>query len=123
MNDLAETALGKRMHSQSFALHGRMDESAWRQFLVDCAEAMAMTPAGAPAIWNYPVDGKGGSGKTILQPITESFLVIDTWPDHDGAYLFVCSCRRFDAAQLQAPIQKWGLRLDDISGSTVLRLG
>jgi hypothetical protein len=28
-------------------------------------------------------------------PITESFLALDTWSDHDGAYLFVCSCRPF----------------------------
>jgi hypothetical protein len=129
VDDLAEIApshdeitLGKRMYSQAFTLRGRLSDGDWRLFLVACAEAMDMSPAGNPAVWSYPVEGKGGFGKTILQPITESFLVADTWPDHDGAYLFICSCRKFDATQLIAPIKRFSLGLDDMSGTTTLRL-
>jgi S-adenosylmethionine/arginine decarboxylase-like enzyme len=55
-----------------------------------------MTPVHKATKYQYPVEGKGGVGFTIFQPITESFMALDAWPDHDGAYLFICSCKDFD---------------------------
>lgn len=93
-----EPPLGEHMHSFGVVLHGGPANSQWLwiEFLHAVASAIGMSAVNNPAVWTYPVDGKGGSGQTIVLPITESFLALDTWPDHSGAYLFVCSCRPFD---------------------------
>ena len=104
--------LGRRMHSQNIVLRGRLGDHQWRVFLLDCAAAMGMTPAGAAAAYHYPMDGKGGTGLTLCQPITESFLVIDTWPDHDGAYLHISSCKKFSVVDLVETIRLFGLGMD-----------
>lgn len=91
-----EPHLGEHMHSFGVVLRGELSESKWLCFLHTLTEAIGMTAAGAPAVWHYPMHGKGGNGTTIVLPITESFLALDTWPDHRGAYLFICSCKPFD---------------------------
>lgn len=114
--------LGRRMHARGWVLRGRLSLPRWRGFLIECAAALGMEPAGEAATWKYPFKGKGGSGHTVVQPITESFLALDTWPDHDGAYLFVCSCRDFVAAKLAVVIALYGLDHDDMTDPMVLRL-
>ena len=124
MYDLAESAasLGMRMYSQSLVLRGRLTADDWKAFLAECAKAMGMTPIAEASIWEYPVEGKGGSGMTAFQPIVESFIALDTWPDFSGAYLFIASCRKFDVAQLVKPIQRFAIRLDDSGAPVTLRL-
>jgi S-adenosylmethionine/arginine decarboxylase-like enzyme len=114
--------LGRRMHTQGVVLRGQKTEDEWRFFLRQCAIGMKMEPAGKAAVWHYPVDGKGGSGMTMLQPITESFLALDTWPDHTGAYLFIASCRKFDVADLFGAIHNFGLAMDEMSAPSTLKI-
>lgn len=110
------------MYARGFALRGRLSESMWREFLVECAQAMGMSPVAKPASWAYPIGGAGGNGTTIVQPITESFLALDTWPDHDGAYLFVCSCKSFYPAQLRQTIALYNLDEGDMTDPMTLSL-
>jgi S-adenosylmethionine/arginine decarboxylase-like enzyme len=84
------------MHAFGVVLRGELDEGRWLCFLHTLSEKIGMSAVSPPAVWTYPMHGKGGTGKTFVLPITESFLALDTWPDHDGAFLFVCSCRAFD---------------------------
>ena len=116
-----DATLGRRMHFRGMALHGTvaryMTEAIWKRFLIDAANGMGMTPAGKAACWRYPLMGKGGVGYTIVQPITESFLVLDTWPDHAGAYLFVCSCKPFEAETLAEVLQAYNLRQGQAIGA------
>lgn len=114
--------LGKEMYSRAIVLRGRLTVTRWRRFLIECAKAMNMTPAGEAACWGYPLNGKGGKGYTLCQPITESFLVLDSWPDHDGAYLFIASCRRFAPSKIRETIIRFGLEHDAISSPSTLRL-
>lgn len=112
------------MFSGALVLRGHLSIHRWRQFLLACTEAMGMSPAGPPAQWEYPTGGgKGGTGHTICQPITESFLALDTWPDHDGAYLFIASCRKWSQMQLVEPINLFGLSVENVQQPTTLRLG
>ena len=46
-----------------------------------------------------------------MLPITESFLALDTWADHKGAYLFVCSCRSFFTVDIEAVANGFGLKV------------
>lgn len=110
------------MYTRAMTLHGRLSLARWKRFLVECAEALGMAPVGDPAVWHYPVGGKGGTGTTIVQPITESFLALDTWPDHDGAYLFIASCKSFFPAQLRETIARFELDEDEIGEPQTLHL-
>lgn len=102
--------LGRRMFFHAFAIRGWMENDQWRVFLADAVCAIDMENVGSAAEWTYPlVNGAGGNGSTIVQPITESFLALDTWPDHDGAYLVVCSCRPFEPNALDYVFRKHGL--------------
>lgn len=105
----SDVALGTRMRAFGVVLHGALPETRWLQFLHEVALAIGMNAVAAPALWTYPVDGKGGNGQTIVLPITESFLALDTWSDHSGAYLFVCSCRAFYSEDIDQVAGLFGL--------------
>ncbi len=114
--------LGRQMYSGALVLRGKMEVKRWRRFLNKAAGALGMSPAGKDAIWHYPVSGKGGNGDTICQPITESFLVLDTWPDFRGAYLFVCSCRPFEPEKLRDLSSTFGLEVQNMSVFETMRI-
>lgn len=106
----SEGPLGAKMHAGGFVLKGQLPESEWRAFLYAVASAIDMEAVGDPAVWVYPIEGgKGGKGQTIVLPITESFLALDTWSDHDGAYLFVCSCRFYYVSHIHKVAREFGL--------------
>lgn len=108
--DAREAPLGAKMHSAGFVLKGELSETRWREFLLAVTDAIGMEPVGEPAVWVYPIEGgKGGKGQTIVLPITESFLALDTWSDHGGAYLFVCSCRFYYVCHIDAVAREFGL--------------
>ena len=111
------------MFSRAIVLRGSMTPTRWRRFLEHCAKAMGMTSAGKPAVWKYPTEGgKGGVGYTICLPITESFLVLDTWSDFDGAYLFIASCKRFALSRVSEMAMEFGLDVEDVGSPVTLGL-
>lgn len=115
--------LGRRMFTQNIVLRGRLAEHNWIEFLQRAVKALGMTPAGDPTVWRYPTEsGKGGVGATICQPLTESFAVLDYWDDHDGAYLHISSCKRFDVIAIAEPASEFKLGVDFIGRAEVLRL-
>jgi hypothetical protein len=106
-----EGPLGAKMHSAGFVLKGELSETRWREFLYAVTDAIGMEAVGEPAVWVYPIEGgKGGKGATYVLPITESFLALDTWSDHRGAYLFVCSCRFYYLAHIVQVAREFGLQ-------------
>lgn len=102
-------ALGIRMYTRGTVLVGKLHVDAWKGLLKAVTDAIGMTPAYDMACWKYPVAGKGGTGHTIVQPITESFLCLDVWDDHNGAYLFIVSCKAFNAKNLYPVFLTFGL--------------
>jgi hypothetical protein len=113
---VAEPPLGTRMHAMGMVLHGGFDasphppEEAWIEFLRKVAKAIGMSPVAEPVVFTYPLQGKGGIGQTVFMPISESFLALDTWSDHSGAYLLVCSCRSYASDDIDAVAAKFGLK-------------
>jgi len=101
--------LGRRMYTRGTTLGGSLSIEQWRDFIKQVTSSIGMDAVGDPALWEYPVNDKGGVGFTLCQPITESFIILDTWPDHGGAYLFVCSCKSFSAEQLRQVIGDYDL--------------
>lgn len=110
-------ALGERIRTYGVVLLGHLTEAQWKTLLVAVCDAIGMYPVGEPKVWTYPLEGKGGTGQTIMLPITESFLVVDTWSDHGGAYLFVCSCREFSIGKVLDTAEEHGLEVrKDLDG-------
>ena len=62
------------MHSAGIVLRGVLSQDEWLWFLRHVAKAIGMEAVGEPAIWTYPVGGKGGTGQTFVLPITN-------WPE------------------------------------------
>jgi len=107
---LEQVAFGKRMHCAGIVLKGTLPAERWLELLHAIAKAIGMSAVEKPAVWTYPtVSGAGGTGQTIVLPITESFLALDTWSDHDGAYLFVCSCRQYFTKDIDDVAKAFGL--------------
>ncbi len=100
------------MHSAGIVLRGELEAANWISFVSEVVAAIGMEAVGTPSVFNYPVDGKGGTGMTVFLPITESFLALDTWSDHRGAYLFVCSCRFYHTADIDAVAKRFGLEVE-----------
>lgn len=122
-----DVKLGEQMFVHGVALHGAsaklLKPHGWRRFLVEIAFALGMTPIAKAKIWNYPLHGAGGNGSTVIQPISESFLIVDTWRDHAGCYLFICSCKRFDTDALASVFKQYCLTPGDAVGApAMLRL-
>jgi hypothetical protein len=114
--------LGRSMHQHSFVLVGALSIPRWEGLLGAVTERIRMHPSGSPAFWSYPTEeGLGGVGVTLVQPITDSFIALDTWPDHNGAYLVICSCRPFDSHPLYGLFRDHGLTVRGEAGH-VLRL-
>jgi S-adenosylmethionine/arginine decarboxylase-like enzyme len=113
---------GRRIWVLSLSLRGTKTEPQWRTFLWDAAKLMNMNATGLPQTWRYPVNDKGGNGLTMVQPITESFLTIDTWPDHDGVYFAINSCKKFDERQVVhwLEVDQELVVIDSMSGSLSL---
>lgn len=106
-------AFGQRMHCAGIVLKGTLTDAVrWIELLEAIAEAIGMSAVEEPKVWSYPTaNGSGGVGMTIVLPITESFLALDTWSDHDAAYLFVCSCRLFHTADIDKVAQTFSLKV------------
>lgn len=102
--------LGQRMHVAALVLKGDLPLEEWQQLMTDVSVALGMEAVGDPVVCSYPLaNGKGGVGNSIFLPITESFLVLDTWSDHNGAFLFVCSCKPFGLHAVDKVARDFGL--------------
>jgi S-adenosylmethionine/arginine decarboxylase-like enzyme len=95
------------MHELSFSLRGNKDELEWRKMLFDMAARIGMTPAGAPACWRAGTE----IGITLVLPLTDSAILVDTWPEHHGAYLRISSCKDFDHGTARDVIEEVGLKV------------
>jgi S-adenosylmethionine/arginine decarboxylase-like enzyme len=108
--------LGRCMYQHSFTLSGVLSKVQWLLFMRGLTRVMGMKAVGKASIWDYPAGGMGGTGQTIVQPITDSFLAVDTWPDHKGAYLVICSCRPFNPHKVIMECKEYGLSVTGETG-------
>jgi hypothetical protein len=88
--------LGRHVQVHHFVMQGRLAINQWIDFIADVIATINMESSGEPVVRQYPIEGKGGYGATIFQAITTSYIVLDTWPHHSGAYLAIASCKPFN---------------------------
>ena len=104
---------GSRLFYAMFSVKGDVSEDIGIKMVEKIVDEIGMERAVGESISRYPVNGRGGVGYTFFQPITESFLAFDAWPDLKGAYLVICSCKPFSVAKVQETMLAFGLKVMD----------
>jgi hypothetical protein len=102
-------AFGAGLRVSVFACRGESSESICNEINTRVLNAIKMNTGGIfPSCWNFPTnEGKGGTGITLIQPLVESFLIWDTWVENKGAYLFVVSCKEYDAEVVENILREY----------------
>jgi S-adenosylmethionine/arginine decarboxylase-like enzyme len=108
---------GARLVVLAISVKGAIDNCA--AMVDDIVKATGMTVAHAPVLYGYPFNGKGGTGSTYIQPITESFIAVDEWPDLDGAYVIICSCKEVTPSIVIDVIEKHGPKVTEADYRTM----
>lgn len=60
---------------------------------VGMTPASDLAPARAHAIDEYPLNGQGGFGYTLFEPLTESYAVMDVYFDSDETEILISTCK------------------------------
>lgn len=117
---MKQRQFGDRTWNVDLLLAGTRSREEFVKDLADLVIFLNMDAAGmAPDVRSYPLpDGRGGEGLTIMQPyvepqaiyhqpLTTSFAIIDSWPEHFT--LTIKSCLQFSAeAVMQFIFFKYG---------------
>jgi len=88
-----ESSFGKQIFILGATLSGHIPQEDWRQFLPAILAIAGLNKSHEGHTYNYPND----LGFIHMQPIISSFVVLDAWPAHNGAYLHICSCKEFNS--------------------------
>jgi hypothetical protein len=119
---MAQTeVLGSCLYVTGFALAGRLTVERLKYVLQQTVVLLGMDTGGMkPMVWVYPLpNGRGGIGETVVQPLSspdwpitivqplvESFVVADAWPELEKTYVVLASCRPFNAMALATYLQR-----------------
>lgn len=104
-------ALGHKAFICGATLRGTMNDDVWSEFLESLIDRIGMTPFADEKRWTWPLTERGPNGTIIVRPITESFVALDIWPDHAGAYLHLCSCKPFTLAPFRECCAEFGIEI------------
>jgi len=112
------TTLGQNLKVSGYRIQSTASKRRFKMILRDIVNLIGMTPAGKVATWDFPwysqfwrrllatiigrkhLPGLGGVGWTIVQPLVESFAVVDYWQAHGHWFLVIGSCRPYEARQV-----------------------
>lgn len=106
--------LGERMDIVSFALKGDSSRFGASHLIEEIIRTLDMNKAHSAVTYGYPVGNCGGVGFTTIQPITESFVAVDSWPDFKGIYLIICSCRTVNLNKVTKKIRALGYKIKKV---------
>jgi len=112
------TTLGQNLKVSGYRIQSTASKRRFKLILREIVNLIGMTPAGNPKVWDFPwqpqfwrrlvawvigrkhLPGLGGVGWTIVQPLVESFAVVDYWQAHGHWFLVIGSCRPYEARQV-----------------------
>ena len=114
--------LGERMDVASLAIKGDTSKEAGIELVEQIVKVLGMHKAHDPICYDYPVNNTGGQGYTYIQPITESFIAFDSWPDFKGAYLIICSCKTVNLNKVNKKIRKLGYKIKQVKANELTLL-
>jgi len=114
--------LGERLDVVAFTLKGDCSKFGAIKLVDEIIKTLDMHKAHDAVCYKYPLeDGAGGLGFSYIQPITESFICFDSWPDFDGVYLTIESCKTVNLNKVTKKIRACGYKIKQVK-SFELRL-
>jgi hypothetical protein len=103
---------GERINIIALSLKGVISQEDILKLSNAIIKTIGMTSMPGALLCTYPFDSKGGNGFTFFQALTESFMAFDVWDDFHGAYLFIASCKPFDAKRVMIKLKEFGLKVN-----------
>ena len=98
--------LGKNLYVTGWCVECNLSCQGVEAALTHLVEQIKMDTGGmSPQVWKFPIQNKGGSGITAVQPLVESFslgclpagaVIGDTWADHNHCFFVIASCKPYD---------------------------
>ena len=77
-------------------------------FIQILVRKIEMDTVGSAITYCYPLDHKGGGvGVTIFQPIAQSYIAIDTYPEYCHANLHIYSCKKYNHNEVLEFVRKF----------------
>lgn len=113
---MPELEFGKEVTMVGFSVRGNLNEDAARKFAIECVETMGMKCSHPAVVIVYPLHEGKDIGFMLLQPLIESYVILDVWTNHGGFYLGAVSCKDFDSLSVEKLIAKWGFKQVSILG-------
>jgi len=124
-------SLGQQMNVVVMAIHDHLDAAGAKRLHRLVIKRARMSPVYQTMVWSYPIPGleeiNGGVGDTVLQPaltarpLAESISVTitDSWREHEGFYLILCSCNQIDVADLWCYLRNLGWKVGEVNSCKV----
>jgi hypothetical protein len=106
-----ERKFGDTLNMAAISIKGELTQERCDALVEGIIAAVGLQCIPGRILYKYPYDGGGGNGFTMIQPITESFVAIDQWEDHNGGYLILCSCKNFDMEIIESLIRGFELKI------------
>lgn len=98
------------------SVKGALSVEDAKKFAVECVESIGMRVSHPPLVVQYPPLNGEDIGFLLLQPLIESYVILDVWTNLGGFYLGVTSCKDFDSIDVEALISRWGFKRMSITG-------
>jgi hypothetical protein len=107
---------GKEVTMVGLAVRGVLSVGDAARFAEECVAAIGMQVSHPNQVTVYPPrDGKD-IGFLLLQPLIESYVIVDYWTCHEGFYLGVVSCKDFDMVDIETVVGRWGFKVRSVTG-------
>jgi len=91
------TCLGETEWQSGWRIQGDLTSAEVIKLAEDLIRFVDMTPDTPYDLREYPnAAGCGGVGKQLYFPLTESWIVIGTWPQHGYFRVNLSSCKPYD---------------------------
>ena len=108
---------GDEITTCGFGVHGRLTEEAAILLAIDIVDAIGMTCSHPPTITRYePKNGQPSLGYIVQQCIVESFITLDVWPERQGLYIHIASCKDFEVTPVYEVLKAYGLKPRSVFG-------
>jgi len=107
---------GSVVTTVSMSVRGALSIEDARKFAIECVEAIGMHVSHPAHVVEYPLHEGKDIGFLLLQPLIESYIMLDVWTNLGGFYIGAVSCKDFDTIDLEVLVARWGFKQVSITG-------
>lgn len=87
------TDFGRHSYVTGLSFTGPTDPKIINNLVLDVIDSINMTPIFDSKVFHWTEDGVGF---IHVQCLYESCVLVDVWPKHEGGFMLVVSCKKYD---------------------------